>query len=114
MQSEKSHRGIASYFVVYAALLVLLAATVIASEVELGRLNLLVSLAIAICKAVLVVLFFMHVRASSHRVWIFSVAGFAWLLILIVLTMADYTQRPAVPDSGLTQIPLGVHDAERP
>jgi K+ transporter len=42
----------------------------------------------------LVILFFMHVRHSSHVTWVFAGAAFLWLGILLVLTMNDYVTRP--------------------
>jgi cytochrome c oxidase subunit 4 len=88
-----------SYYAVYVALLVLLAATVGAAYVDLGRLNFLVSLTIAVIKAVLIALIFMHVRYSERLVWIFAGASVLWLAILLALSMNDYFTR------GLLDIP---------
>lgn len=82
-----------TYYLVYVALMVLLALTVGASFINLGPLNELVALAIAVAKAVLVILFFMHVRYSSRVTWLFVAAGFVWLGILIFLAMNDYWTR---------------------
>lgn len=81
------------YFLVYLALLMLLGATVAIAYIELGSLNTLLALAIAITKAVLVILYFMHVRESDVLTRIFVAAGFVWLLILIGLTLSDYLTR---------------------
>ncbi len=81
------------YFQVFAALMILLALTVGAALVDLGALNEFVALAIAATKAVLVILFFMHVRSSSRITWLFVATGFVWLSILLVLTMSDYLSR---------------------
>tara|TARA_Y100000588_G_scaffold285683_1_gene303438 strand:- start:266 stop:544 length:279 start_codon:yes stop_codon:yes gene_type:complete len=67
--------------------------TVAAAYVELGWLNTPVALAIAISKASLVVLFFMHVRYNSPLMWVFAAAGFFWIIILFVLTLQDYMSR---------------------
>ncbi len=56
-------------------------------------LNTPVAIAIAIFKATLVVLFFMHVRYNTPLMWVFAGAGFFWLLILLALTMQDYVTR---------------------
>jgi len=90
------------YLRVFAALLVLTALTVAASFYDLGggRLhyaNAIVALTIAVTKATLVVLYFMHVRWSSRLTWVFVGAGVFWLLILIVLTLSDVLTRQWIP-----------------
>ncbi|MFN8489439.1 MAG: cytochrome C oxidase subunit IV family protein [Caldilineaceae bacterium] len=82
-----------TYYLVYVALMVLLALTVGASFLNLGPLNEVVALVIAVAKAVLVILFFMHVRYSSRVTWLFVAAGFVWLLILVGWTFSDYLSR---------------------
>ena len=85
------------YYAVFAALLVGTGLTVAAAEVDLGVFNNVVMLLIACTKATLVVLFFMHVRWSSHLTWVVAGAGFVWLLILFGLGMSDYISRGWVP-----------------
>lgn len=75
------------------ALLLLLAITTGAAFLPLGRLNILVALAIAAAKAVLVLIQFMELGRSSGLVRAFAVAGFFWLTILLALTSADYLTR---------------------
>ena len=82
-----------TYYAVYAALMVLLLATVGAAYVDLGAFNFLVSMTIAVIKAVLIALIFMHVRYNERLVWVFATAGFLWLAILIRLTLNDYFTR---------------------
>jgi cytochrome c oxidase subunit 4 len=77
----------------WAALMLLLAATTASAFVPLGSLNIVVSLTIAVAKALVVLLFFMELRASRALVRTFAAAGFFWLLIMIVLTGADYWHR---------------------
>ena len=67
--------------------------TVLAAFVELGPLNTPVALAIAVFKATLVVLFFMHVRYNTPLMWVFAAAGFFWMIIMFALTMQDYVSR---------------------
>ncbi len=55
--------------------------------------DLSLALGIAVVKATLVVLFFMHVKYSSRLIWLFVSAAFAWLALLIVGTMHDYVSR---------------------
>lgn len=82
-----------AYYLVYGALLVLLLLTVGAGFLNLGALHVVVALTIAVVKAVLVALYFMHLRDSSKLTWTFAAAGLIWLLILMVLTMNDYLTR---------------------
>jgi cytochrome c oxidase subunit 4 len=81
------------YFTIFATLLVLTYVTVAVSKTDLGRFNTIVALTIACTKAVLVVLFFMHVRYSARLTKVVVMGGFVWLLILIALTMADVLTR---------------------
>ena len=81
------------YYAVFAALIIGTALTVAAAFVDMGALNNVVMLAIAITKAALVVLFFMHVRWGTRLTWVVAASGFVWLLILFGLTMQDYLTR---------------------
>jgi len=82
-----------TYYAVYAALMVLLLATVGAAYIDLGPLNFPLTMIIAVVKAVLIALIFMHVRYSERLVWVFATAGFLWLAILIRMTLNDYFTR---------------------
>jgi cytochrome c oxidase subunit 4 len=84
---------ISTYLAIFLALMVLTAATVGASEIDLGRFNVLVALAIAITKATLVILFFMHVWYSSRLTMIVLATAFFWLGVMIVLTLSDVLSR---------------------
>ncbi|HEX4652616.1 MAG TPA: cytochrome C oxidase subunit IV family protein [Candidatus Udaeobacter sp.] len=75
------------------ALLGLLALTWTVGYVDLGPFNLIIALAIAMTKAILIALFFMHIRGSSPLLHFAAVAGVIWLLILISLTLSDYFTR---------------------
>ena len=85
------------YYAVFAALIVGTAITVGVAFVDLGPLNNVLMLGIAITKALLVVLFFMHVRWSTRLTWLVVASGFFWLLIMFGLTMQDYLTRGWVP-----------------
>jgi cytochrome c oxidase subunit 4 len=89
-----SHRPL--YLKIFAALMVLLVLTVGAAFLPLGQLNVIVALGIAIIKAALIVLFFMHFKDSDHLTWIVGVATVAWFLILIFLTLNDYASRDLI------------------
>jgi cytochrome c oxidase subunit 4 len=81
------------YLAVFAALMVLTVATVAASRVDLGALNTPVALGIAVAKAALVVLFFMHVRWSPRLIALVFVASLFWLFHMLAGTAADYLSR---------------------
>ena len=65
----------------------------IAATIDLGRWNTPVALFIAVTKAVLVVLFFMHAKYSTRLTWVVALAGVFWLGMLLALTMGDYVTR---------------------
>ena len=81
------------YYGVFGALMVGTALTVGAAFIDMGAMNNVVMLAIAITKALLVILFFMHVRWSTRLTWLVVASGFFWLLILFGITMTDYLTR---------------------
>jgi len=81
------------YITIFLALMVLTAITILVAFLDLGPLNDIAALGIAITKACLVVLFFMHVRHSSPFTKLVVVSGFVWLAFLITLTLADYFTR---------------------
>jgi cytochrome c oxidase subunit IV len=83
------------YVTIFLSLMVLTILTVVVANFDWGRLNIVIALAIAIIKASLVVLFFMHVRWSSTLTKVFVVAGLFWLVIMVSLTLADYLTRPS-------------------
>jgi cytochrome c oxidase subunit IV len=85
------------YILVWAALIALTFTTVLVSEIELGEWNVVVAITIAVIKALLVVLFFMHVKDSSQLTKLFVVAGFFWMMILFALTFGDYLSRSWSP-----------------
>jgi cytochrome c oxidase subunit IV len=81
------------YFTIAAVLFVLLVVTVLAAQVDLGFLNLPLAMLIALAKAALIVLYFMHVRYGNPLLRIFAAAGFLWLLLMFALLSADYLTR---------------------
>ncbi|HXH27773.1 MAG TPA: cytochrome C oxidase subunit IV family protein [Candidatus Polarisedimenticolia bacterium] len=85
------------YVGIAAALLILLAATVMIAEIDLGPWNVVAALVIACIKALLVILYFMEVRYSSRLTWLVVIAGFAWLVLLIGLTLSDVLNRHPLP-----------------
>ncbi len=86
-----SHR--AQYIQIFVALMVLLVLTVVAAEINLEGFNLAVAMGIAVIKAALVLLFFMHFRDSDHLTWLVGAATVVWFAILVALTLNDYNSR---------------------
>jgi cytochrome c oxidase subunit 4 len=78
---------------VFAGLMLLLIATVVAAQFDLGAWGVAIALTIATAKALLIILYFMHVRFSERLAWVFAAGGFIWLGILIGLTLSDYISR---------------------
>jgi cytochrome c oxidase subunit 4 len=75
-------------------LLVLTVVTVLATKIDFGaNINLAIAMVIAVTKATLVVLFFMHVKYSTRLTWAVVIGSVFWLGILLVLTMSDYLTR---------------------
>lgn len=91
---------LSTYFLVFAALMVGTAATVGAASVDLGWANNAVALAIAIAKATLVVLYFMHVKENTRLIPAVIFSGLFMLLILFVNLLADYGTRGWVGVEG--------------
>ncbi len=89
-----------NYVAVFVALILLTALTTGVAYIDLGPLNTVAALAIAVAKMLLVVLFFMHVKYASGMTKIVIIAGVFWLAILIALTMADEMTRNWTPDPG--------------
>jgi caa(3)-type oxidase, subunit IV len=85
---------LSTYYAIFAALIVLTALTTGIAFIDLGPLNTPVALAIAIAKATLVVLYFMHVRHSPKLTMVIIIASILWLGVLFALTLADYLSRP--------------------
>ena len=80
------------YLKVFGILVVLMVATIVAARVNLGPLNNIIAMTIAVTKAALVVLYFMQVRYSSKLTWIWAGIGFIWLAFLFG-TLGDYLTR---------------------
>jgi cytochrome c oxidase subunit 4 len=81
------------YFAVFLALMGFTALTVFAAFVNLGPLNNFVALGIAVAKATLVILYFMHVKGNTKLVPIVILSGLFFLFILFLFLVADYGTR---------------------
>ena len=82
------------YALIFAALCVLTAVTVLVTGFDFGPFNLIVAMGVAITKASLVVLYFMHARYSPRLTGVVIVASIAFFVILVFLTWTDYVSRP--------------------
>ena len=85
------------YILVFTALIVLTGLTTGVAFINLGKWNTVAALVIAVCKATLVVLFFMHLRWSSNLLRIVVASSLVWLAILIGLTLSDVFTRNWTP-----------------
>lgn len=81
------------YMMVFGTLLLGTVITVVAAEFDLGVFNPVIALAIASFKAVVVILFFMHVKYQSNLIKMTVGAGFFTFLVLITMTLSDYMSR---------------------
>ncbi len=91
--SEHAADSAKTYTLVFLGLLVLTAVTTAVAYVDLGHFSVVVALAIAVIKMLLVALFFMHLRHSTILTRITVLGGLLWLAILIGLSMSDFASR---------------------
>jgi cytochrome c oxidase subunit 4 len=86
------------YLTIFLALMLGTGLTVLAAFRDFpGPLNAIVALTIAVVKATLVILYFMHVRYSSRLIWLIIGSALFWLAILFALTISDYWTRTWLP-----------------
>jgi len=81
------------YVTIFLALMALTALTTWVAYIDLGVLNVVIMLAIAGCKASLVVLWFMHARYESQLTRVTILTAVFWLLVLIVISASDVVIR---------------------
>ncbi|MGC1449922.1 MAG: cytochrome C oxidase subunit IV family protein [Candidatus Sulfotelmatobacter sp.] len=92
--SEHSESSLTTYIVIWLTLLAGTALTVFAAQIDLGPFNAAVALTIATVKALLVALFFMHIRGASEKLLkLVVISTVFFLFILLTLSMADYGTR---------------------
>jgi cytochrome c oxidase subunit IV len=88
--------AVRTYALVFGALLVMTAITTVVASRDLGPLNNAVALGIAVLKASLVVLYFMHAKGSPRLTKLVIAAALLWLALLFGLTLVDYATREPV------------------
>lgn len=104
-----------TYYTIFAALMVGTAITVAVAFVNLGAFNFPVAIGIAITKATLVILFFMHAKYSSRLTKLFVGTAFFFLFILLGLSLTDYLSRGLrTYPGGAAGAGYGVRTAEQP
>jgi cytochrome c oxidase subunit 4 len=81
------------YYTIFGILMLCTYLTVQIAFFDLGPLNTIAAIGIAVLKATLVVLFFMHVKYSTRLTWAVVLGSIFWFGILVVLTMSDYLTR---------------------
>lgn len=82
------------YVSIFLALMLGTVITVLAAFQDFpGALNVIVAMTIAVLKATLVVLYFMHVRYSARLIWVIVASALFWMAILFALTFSDYWTR---------------------
>jgi len=82
-----------TYIMVFLALVVGTIVTWQVALIDLGRFNVVVALTIAVCKASIVVLFFMHLKYSPKLTKLVVLCGIFWLIILLTMTESDLLTR---------------------
>jgi cytochrome c oxidase subunit 4 len=93
MEMDEAAVSIKTYAFIFVTLLVLTATTFLVSGIDLGGMNAVAALVIAMVKALLVALFFMHLRYSRPLMLVTVAAGLLWLGIMITLTLGDFLTR---------------------
>jgi cytochrome c oxidase subunit IV len=94
MSNHSKSSPLKMYFAVWAALLLGTFMTYKAAFIELGRFNAAVALIIATIKALLVALFFMHIKGAHEKLLkLVVISTVFFLFLLLALSMADYGTR---------------------
>lgn len=101
------------YYRVFGVLMILFLATVgvaffdLSEHLHWAPANIVVALIIAIAKATVIVLYFMHIKYSSRLTQTFAAAALLWLVIMFIFTFADYFTRGWIPQPGSWTVPGG-------
>lgn len=94
------------YYRVFAILTVLFILTLAVAFFDISHLtgwppaNIVIALVIAVVKAAVIVLYFMHVKYASKLTQMFAAAGLVWLSLLFIFAFADYFTRGWNPPPG--------------
>jgi len=94
--SQETTSSVRTLIFAFLGLMVLLALTVWGSFIDVGAWRATVAVVVAIAKALIVMIFFMHLKGSNRLIWTVAGAGFVWLSFLLVLTIGDFVTRVPV------------------
>ncbi len=95
--SEKHVIPVGTYLGIFAALILLTGLTVWVAFYDFGALNTVIAVGIACVKALLVALFFMHLKYSARILWLYAGTAIAFFILLITITLSDYRSREWFP-----------------
>ena len=94
MSENSKSSPLKMYFGIWAALLLGTFITYKVAFIDLGRFNAAVALIIATIKALLVALFFMHIKGAHEKLLkLVVISTVFFLFILLILSMSDYGTR---------------------
>jgi len=98
--SETEHHicSVRLYVTIFSALMVFTVLTVLAASVNMGVMNNVVMLGIAVVKAALVISVFMHLKYNPKILWVVAIGAFVWLGVMIALTLSDFLSRGWMPN----------------
>jgi len=89
--------SVRTYVTIWAILTIMTFVTFYVAQIDLGPWNIVVAMIIAFFKMMLVVLFFMNVKAESPLTKLFAGAGLFWMVLLLGQTLLDYVSRTWMP-----------------
>lgn len=93
MSTHANDNTLIVYRNTFLSLMALTVLTVAAAFIDMGAASNLVAMGIAITKALLVLLFFMHLRHTTPLVWIAIGSGLFWFGVLVAFTLSDVVTR---------------------
>jgi len=95
------------YVAIFAALMILTGLTVYVAFIDFGHglLNDLVAMTIAVIKAMLVLVIFMHLKYSARILWLIAGSSVIWMIIMIGLTLTDYRSREWIESQAHRALP---------
>ena len=93
--------SVRTYVLVWLTLTIMTFVTFYISTIDLGEWNIVVALLIAFFKMMLVILFFMNVKADSALTKLFAGAGFFWMILLLGQFYIDYVSRGWMPEGKM-------------
>jgi cytochrome c oxidase subunit 4 len=93
--------SVRTYVLVWLTLTVMTFVTYYVAQIEMHEWNIVVALLIAFFKMMLVIIFFMNVKAESPLTKLFAFAGFFWMILLLGQTLLDYISRTWLPEGKM-------------